>query len=131
MRLKHALSRCKGKTYESCTTSKIENQKRVATGSSRSETGIRGQGGPNTTLNAWAYSEASIDLTAGAGDLAPSIVEALWEREKGGNSGTVAHRPREVGSRGKRWNTVLKGMLITLIFFDIFSCYYSHYLLEM
>jgi hypothetical protein len=59
------------------------------------------------------------DLTAGAGDLAPSIVEALWEREKGGNSGTVAHRPREVGSRGKRWNTVLKGMLITLIFFDI------------
>ncbi|CAM6051411.1 unnamed protein product [Sphagnum compactum] len=105
MRLKHALSRCKGKTYESCTTSKIENQKRVATSSSRSETGIRGQGGPNTTLNAWAYSEASI----GAGDLAPSIVEALWEREKGGNSGTVAHRPREVGSRGKRWNTVLKG----------------------
>jgi hypothetical protein len=62
MRLKHALSRCKGKTYESCTTSKIENHKRVATNSSRSETGIRGQGGPNTTLNAWAYSEASIGM---------------------------------------------------------------------
>ncbi|CAK9202868.1 unnamed protein product [Sphagnum troendelagicum] len=126
MCLKHALSRCKGKTYESCTASKIENQKRVATSSSRSETGTRGQGGPNTTLSAWAYSEASIGkrlnplcrsecsalgfaYTSRAGDLAPSIVEALWEREIGGNSGTVAYRPRDVGSRGKRWNTVLKG----------------------
>jgi len=40
----------------------------------------------------------------------PSVVESLKEREQGANSGTVAYRPKEVGTRGKRWINVLNGM---------------------
>jgi hypothetical protein len=49
------------------------------------------------------------DLTAGNGNVAPSVVESLTEREQGANSGAVAYRPNEIGSRGKRWTTVLNG----------------------
>ena len=51
----------------------------------------------------------SIDLNAGTENVAPSIIDSLTEREQGGNSGTVAYRPMDVGTRGKRWTTILNG----------------------
>lgn len=51
----------------------------------------------------------SVDLVAGTENVAPSVVQSLAEREQGANSGTVAYRPNEVGTRGKRWISVLNG----------------------
>lgn len=49
------------------------------------------------------------DLSVGNGNVAPSVVKSLADREKGANSETVAYRPEEIGNRGKRWKTVLNG----------------------
>lgn len=110
MRLKETLSRCKGQAYDTHGPSKVEKPKQAGGRTPRSDdSGRNSRGSSDTHINAWAFSEASIDLVAGTENVAPSVVQSLAEREQGANSGTVAYRPNEVGTRGKRWISVLNG----------------------
>lgn len=64
MRLKETLSRCKGQTHETYTLSKTEKQKQSGTRNWRHGiTGKKSRGGSDTSLIAWAFSEASIGIT--------------------------------------------------------------------
>ncbi|KAG0566908.1 hypothetical protein KC19_7G096500 [Ceratodon purpureus] len=109
MRLKETLSRSKGQIIDANGTSKAVKVKQAGGRISRNDSGRKSLGGADTHMNAWAFSEASVDLIAGTENVAPSIIESLIEREQGGNSGAGAYRPMEVGTRGKKWATVLNG----------------------
>ncbi|CAM6096653.1 unnamed protein product [Calypogeia fissa] len=105
----------------------------VSEASSQSQPGTIGPRARDpVAVFAWSFSEASSGMDpglltsngrnkfnersrAGSSDVAAipdkgtSIFKCLTEREMGGNSGTVAFRPQDIGSHGRHWTSFVAG----------------------